>query len=494
MDIQIGEIMLSNFPIVGSYNIERHIQLDAQDTVNLYPIFDKEDKKPTALVQTPGLGSPRLLNSNGSNTRQSFVYRGSWYIVSNRNIYKVDSLNISTQINSGNLLNTSTGFVGIAANQKEIIFVDGVNGWLYNPTTTVFSQITDVNFPTKPIAVAYQDGYFIVPFGGTNKFAISQINDGSIWAPDQFAFFQSRPDVITAISDLHRRLFIFGDISTEVWLDAGEADFPFRRDNNLLLEYGCASPASVAQGYQRLFFLSADENGIGSVMMVDGVQPAPISNDIDITIQKMINPRDCQGFVYKLNKSVFYQLNFTTDNITFVFNVQTGVWHRLEMLDGSRHIAQWHAFFNNKHYVGAYNSPQYFEFSDIYNTNSYWTNDPLSFIKEESIHRYRVSHHLVDESYNKLRVDKLRIDVLPGQGLPNTNDEVPLIFLNVSYNGGVNYIYSKKASMGIEGDWIKKVEFVNLGVADSFLFKLETWTKSNFMIMGASIAYEVMPE
>jgi hypothetical protein len=490
----MGAQMLSDFKIVGGYNIERHVQLDAQDTVNLYPIFDNQNKKPTALVQTPGLGSPRLLNVDGTNTRQSFVYRGSWYIVSNRIVYRIDSINVAHQINAGNLLNTTTGFVGITANQKEVIFVDGIDGWLYNPSTNVFSKIVDPNFPTKPIAVAYQDGYFIIPFGGTNKFAISQINDGAVWAPDQFAFFQSRPDIIVAMADLHRRLFIFGEISTEVWLDAGESDFPFRRDNNLLLEYGCASPASVAQGYQRLFFLSGDENGIGSVMMVEGTQPMPISSDIDITIQKMKNPKNCHGFVYKFNKSVFYQLSFTTDDITFVYNVQTGVWHRLEMLDGSVHIAQWHAFFRNKHYVGAYNSPQYFEFSDVYNTNSYWVQDSPPFIQEESIHRYRVSHHFVDPTYNKMRVDKFRVDVLPGQGIPNSNDEVPLIFLDASYNGGVTYEYSKNLSMGSEGQWIKRVEFSNIGVADSFLFKLETWTKSNFMIMGASISYEVMPD
>lgn len=484
--------MRAAFNFNGSYNIERNVQLNAQDCVNLYPVFDPEDKNGGALVKVPGIGNPLVINSGASNTRNGYEYRGDTYVVSEEKVYRINSLLIATHINPATPLSSFNGFVGITANQIQLIFVDGTNGYLYNPTSGIFSQIIDPNFPTNPVDVTYQDGYFIVPFGGTNEWALSALNDGATWPPGATAFIQSQPDIIQALSVLHRRLFIFGQNSTEVWINAGTPDFPFRRDNNLLLEYGCVSAGSVAEGYGLLFFLSGNGDGIGSVMMISGTQPQPISNDIDIALQNLVNPYDCDSFTFRSEKGIFYQINFNTDNLTFVFNAVSGRWHRLEMLDGSRSIANWHSFMNNKHYIGAYNSGQIMELSTKFNSVTLTNGLLPPIISNEAIHRYRISPHFFDPTYKDLRVNFLRLDLLFGYGDPNTIDEDPKIYLSISNDGGVTYTNPLVKTTGIQGNYRKIVSFPNLGTARMFTFKLETWTRTDFMILGASIDFEAV--
>ena len=81
-------------------------------------------------------------------------------------------------------INTTSGYVGIDANQFQVIFVDGQNGWIWDTNTSLFEQITDPSFPALPIDVCYIDGFFIVASGGTNNFQLSMFNQGLVWGPD----------------------------------------------------------------------------------------------------------------------------------------------------------------------------------------------------------------------------------------------------------------------------------------------------------------------
>jgi hypothetical protein len=244
-------------------------------------------------------------------------------------------------------------------------------------------------------------------------------NNGQV----QLGSITSHPGTIVACRTLHRRLFLFSQNYTEVWENAGlGTNLPFRRNNTLLMEYGTPSRASVAVGFDKMFFLSQDKDGLGSVMEVIGTQSVPVSNRaLDFQLaqysqQGLINENDPSSILIKENGLIFYRLNFTQANHTFVYNVTISnpsmeegkLWHEEEVLNGDRHPAQTHFFFNGINYYGDYIKPVLY----IVDSNN-CTNDT------ENIRRMRIGKPIGSPEYKRIRIDRFHLDLLQGQLIEN---------------------------------------------------------------------------
>ena len=174
-------------------------------------------------------------------------------------------------------IGTVSDTVSMASNGTEIILVDGSAGYLINTTANTVTQITDPDFPNGVRRATYQDGYFIVAGDNSQKFYISGLLNGSAWDGLDFASAEGAPDnTIGLISD-HRELWLFGDTSAEIWVNTGNADFPFERSGNAFIEHGCAAAASVAKLDNTVFWLGADDRGSGIVWRAQGYTPVRIS-------------------------------------------------------------------------------------------------------------------------------------------------------------------------------------------------------------------------
>ncbi len=342
---------------------------------------------------------------------------------------------------------------------------------------------------------------------------------------------------IVACKTLHRRLFLFSQFFTEVWENQGVgSNLPFRRTNSALIEYGTPAIASVVVGFDKMFFLSQDRDGLGSVMQVEGVSAVPISTKaLDFQLAQYIalntNPAgqgvaDAKGILIKENGIIFYRLNFTTANHTFVYNVtfsdpssdETKRWHEEEVLNGDRHPAQVHAFFNGINYYGSYNAAILY-IVDVDLTN----NDG------EAIRRMRIGKPVCPGGYQRTRIDRFQIDLLQGQvgqdlefesetlqtesgsdlltedSNPLVTDQVfvvnedtdPEIFFSYSKDGGQSYGTVMTLSMGEVGQRTYRTVIRKLGVVprgQSFVPKIEYYSDAPFFCLGAAWAYEVLPE
>lgn len=342
----------------------------------------------------------------------------------------------------------------------------------------------------------------------------------------------THPGTIVACRCLHRRIFFFSQYFTEIWENAGiGTNLPFRRNNSLLIEYGCVAIGSVAVDFDMLFFLSQDRNGLGSVMMVLGSQAVEASTRaLDFTLARFAattGVSDCRSFLIKENGIIFYRMNFTTSNHTFVYNVShsnpssdsTKYWHEEEILTGDRHPAQTLGYFNGKNFVGSYDEATMY----ILDVNTY-TNDG------QRIKRTRITRSFVPPGYQRLRVDRLQLDLLQGQkanqasqmvNLPiEDENEQPIqdengnnllvektslvqnaanlyVFLSISKDGGQTYGYSVKAPMGQIGQRHFRTLWRKLGViprGQGFVAKFEFFNDYPFVILGASWAVEELPE
>ncbi len=616
----------TDYEIVGSYNNQRITSIDAERSVNVFEYIDSLGKKPKSLINTSGLANTNLdFGAATGGFRGQFVFKQQTngeineYCVIGNSIFRVSTAGVVSLLGT---LMTTTGYVGIDANTFQVIFVDGLRGYIWDTITSIFIQITDTSFSSKPIDVCYLDGFFIVANGDTNNFQLSMFNQGLVWGPDTQTFtadstpannwlimtstanyqtgvpfevsttgtlpvplatgttyyainvdgthirvaatlddarngtaivlstngvptntitsegqlqqgsITSHPGTIVACRTLHRRLFLFSQNFTEVWENQGiGTNLPFRRNNSLLIEYGTPAIASVAVGFDLMFFLSQDREGLGSVMMVRGTESIPTSNralDFQLanyaTLQKI---SDCRGFLVKENGLIFYRMNFTLANHTFVYNVtlsdpsneQTKYWHEEEVLNGDRHPAQTHAYFNGINYVGDYLHPILYRLDSAVYTNN-----------GELIRRMRITRQFVPPGYQRIRIDRLQVDLLQGNiaNLQSTFQELDLlsetgfiletesglnieveqelvlhdpqqlfVFLSISKDGGQTYGYSVSAPMGQIGQRTFRTLWRKLGTTkrgQGFVAKFEFFDAVPFVILGASWAIEVLPE
>jgi hypothetical protein len=343
----------------------------------------------------------------------------------------------------------------------------------------------------------------------------------------------SHPGNIVACRSLHRRVFLFSSNYTEVWENAGiGTNLPLRRNNALLMEYGTPAVGSIVTGFDKLMFLSQDKDGLGAVMEVIGTESIPVSNRaLDFQLAQYASAgqiSDARGIFVKENGIIFYRLNFTAANHTYVYNVTLSdptkeegkLWHEEEVLNGDRHPAQTHGFFNGNNFYGSYNQPI------LYQVDSSFTNND-----GEIIPRIRIGRAYVPATYARTRCDRFMVDII--QGLADvTNSSAILdlltedsnvidtelgidillesagatqifnpldhpIFLSISKDGGVTFGYRQAATVGAVGDRTHRTVWRKLGViprGQAFVPKIEFYGNISFIILGAAWAFEVMPE
>lgn len=184
---------IKDYEIVGSYNNQRVLEIDAERSVNLFEYIDPRAKKSKILLSTSGLNDTGL--DFGPTTtggfRASFVFGDNMYHVIGNTFWLVETIGSAltpVQENTTTLLTTMAGYVGVDANTFQMIIVDGHFGYIYDTINNKFVQITDPAFPTQPVDVCYLDGFFVVADGGTNGFQLSSYNQGLIWGPSSNTF------------------------------------------------------------------------------------------------------------------------------------------------------------------------------------------------------------------------------------------------------------------------------------------------------------------
>jgi hypothetical protein len=72
------------------------------------------------------------------------------------------------------------------------------SSYIYNVSTLVFGQITDVDFPGAG-SVGYLDGYFVFNEPDSQKFWVTSLLDGTSIDPLDFASAEGYPDNVVAL-------------------------------------------------------------------------------------------------------------------------------------------------------------------------------------------------------------------------------------------------------------------------------------------------------
>ena len=463
------------FPFLGDAYSARSANAAAERTVNLYPEIDPHNKHTIALYGTEGL--LRKVTLASVPVRALFAFESVLYAVAGNKLYTINTSYVATERGT---LSTGSGFVSMATDGLNVIIVDGTAGYLYTIASATFATISDVDFPDASNVAAVQDGIFIVIENDSQRFYIA--TTGSSWVGTDFASAEGKPDNLVSMISDHRELWLFGENTTEVWQNTGNATFTFERVAGAFIEHGCAAKGSVAKMDNTVFWLGKDDLGVGMVWRAAGYNPARISThaiEYAISQHTAAEIADAIAYTYQQQGHAFYVL--TIGNETWVFDASTNMWHqRAYMVPATgvltRHRSNCYAFFNGKHVVGDYENGKVYEL-DL----STYTDDG------EEIKALRACRHVASDE-KRVRHNSLQLVMESGAGLSGTGQGIdPQVMLRWSDDGGHTWSNEHWADLGAIGQYRQRVIFRRLGAARDRIYEASITDPVKRVFVGASL-------
>jgi hypothetical protein len=467
---------------VGPSYVARSLNFDASRCINLYPEAsgDGQSKAVAMLVGSPGLLRFATLAGGGVRGLLRFSATVGIAIVG-ANVYRVSTAAVGTLIGT---IDALTSPVSMASNGQVVMLVTGPNGYAIDPTASTVTQIVDVDF-TGADRVDYIDGYFVFNKPGTQQFQITQLFTTSV-DPLDFASAEGAPDLLISLLCDHREIWLFGETTTEVFFNSGNADFPFQRIQGAFIQQGCAAKNSPARFAGGVAWITQNEQGQGMVVKSAGYQPQRISTHaVELAIGRYARIDDAIGFSYQTEGHEFYVLIFPTGNAGWVYDAGTELWHeRLwrNPVDASlnRPRPQCMMSFAGRIIVGDWENPYLYE----WNLDTY-TDDGGIFPAIRQV------PHLVSGSDVWLTIWRLWIDMQTGVGLNGTGQgSDPTIFLEVSKDHGYSFPVSYSIPIGRIGERTRRAVQRRLGRARDWVFRVTLTDPVKRVFIGAGVDAE----
>jgi hypothetical protein len=466
-------------PFVGASYLERSTNLDCQVCINLFPVTGESGtaKAVSALYGTPGT-RPLTSAANGAvRGEHAPTDGGAGIVVAGTRVYRLSETFVLTDIGAVDDLNTP---VKIDDNGLQAVIVTGPNGYVVDLVQNTVTQISDPSFYGAD-NVDFLNTYAIFNRPGTNQFYITGGNEITFDALD-FATAESNFEPIINFIVNHDELVFFKQTVTEIWRASANPDFPFARDTNASIEQGCMARDSVASLDNTIFWLGKNADGAGIVWRLNGYTPVRVStNAIETAIASYGDASDAVAYAYQQEGHSFYVISFPTGNVTWVYDVSTGLWHQrayLNPVSGNleRHRSNSHMYFANTHVVGDY------ENGNLYALDLDYFKDGTSPMPS-----IRATPHISTPDYQWITHDCLQIDMETGVGLVSGQGVDPVALLDWSDDGGKNWSNQHDRSMGAIGEFANRVRWHQMGRSKDRVYRLTISDPVKRAIFGATL-------
>lgn len=456
--------------------------------MNWYPetVESASAKSQMALYPTPGL---TLFAATLKPVRGIFQINGRVFAVGAANLYEL--LKDGTVTNRGPVGNdfqpVTMATNGSAGNQLVIcsagqVYVFYLKDTGNNLKNTLF-EVEGLQGESSQIV--FCDGYFIATLRasdgtGTNKFQVSNLEDGSTWNPLSVQQISVFPENIGAVVQVFRQLWFFGiDGHAQVYYNSGANQFtPFDVIQGAFMEEGIDAPLSLCVLDNAPFWIGGNENGNGIAWRANGYAPVRVSN-FAVETAWATYPMKCSdavGYSYKDQGHTFWVLRFPSANngfgATWVYDVAQQMWHERgywskEGFTGySAHLSTCHCFAFNLHLVGDWNSGNIYSMAQGVLTDN-----------GTPIRRSRRAPHVSSED-QRIFFDQMQIDVEVGDapipplldGAGNPRD--PQMMLRWSDDGGRTWSNEHWTGAGQAGIFRTRVYWNRMGYARDRVFEV----------------------
>jgi hypothetical protein len=280
---------------------------------------------------------------------------------------------------------------------------------------------------------------------------------------------------------------VFGTDSTEVWYNAGLANFPLSPVQGAFNEIGCVAAYSVAKLDNTLFWLGSDPRGQGIVYRANGYSASRVSTHaIEYAIAQYGNISNALAYTYQQEGHSFYVLSFPSANATWVYDVSTQAWHQRAGWNTSageftRHRSNCQCNFGGNIIVGDFENGNIYTFDlDVYADNG-------------AIQKWLRSWRALPAGQNNLKRTahhSLQLDCESGTGLNTGQGSDPEIMLRWSDDGGHTWSNEYLSKMGKIGEFYRRVFWRRLGMTLKLrdrVYEISMTDPVKVAIMGAEL-------
>ena len=352
----------------------------------------------------------------------------------------------------------------------------GGSGRLAAATVTVGAggTVTNVAFTNYGINYLVNDVLTAsLPGGSGFTYTVSSVGvAGGAFDSLYIANKTGYPDPILTLQVVHRELWFIGTKTTEVWYDAGAADFPFQIMPGAFIEHGCAATYSVAAADLQVFWLSKDKQGQAIVLRGEGYQARRISTHaMEAEFQTYATISDAVGYTYQQQGHTFYVLSFPTANTTWVYDAATQLWHQRAYSDANgslnRHRGQLGAAAFGVNVVQDWQTGALYKLDQKNYTDN---GQSMQFIRSWPT----ISNEGKRTRYKSFIAD---LEVGTDTGAIDSSSQInpPVVSLRFSDDGGKTFGNPITQSLGALGQYNGSVKWTRLGQGRNRVFEL-SWS------------------
>lgn len=423
----------------------------AQRCVNLYMEPGNEDTQTQAVLYgTPGfdlfanLGAGRIWGMH--------VMGANLYVVSGNNVYVVNASSGSTNLGA---IGSVSDVVGMADDGVHVIILLE-SGAAYLATASTLAQITDGDYVSSS-SVTVLDSFTIFTNQSSAVFQISSLLDASSYDALDVATVEGiSGNLVRAIAN-RGELWMFKEFSTEVYYNSGAGSFPFIPIGSATMQRGCAAKRSVVVESNTVMWLGDDR----VIYSAQGYTPTRISTfGIEKDIETYDTISDAEAFIYTEEGHKFYVLTFPTEDVTWVYDLTTRLWHERESFGYGRWRASSYAFFNGRNLVGDFQTGKIYQLNlDTY--TEYGT----------TIQRIATTPPIFADT-NRIIFDRLEVTFDAGVGLLSGQGSQPYAMLRFSDDGGYTWSNERLASIGLTGQYKNRAIWRRLGQTREKVFEV----------------------
>jgi hypothetical protein len=394
-------------------------QINAERLVNIYA----EEGTGKARIRLTGVPGLSLFSTIGAApVRGMAIHDDELYVVTN-NLYRVDSVGTATDLGAIQ----GAGIVYMASSGTELGIAG--DGYIYAYGSSL-QLVGDTDAPNA-LTMDYLDGYHIFS-DGTGSFYISALYDVGDHDALDFASAESNPDNIIRVFVDHRELILFGHATTEIWVNTGDADFPFERQPGAIAEKGICGPNACARLDNSVVWV--DHDGIVRRMGA-GYAPQRISTH---RVERAIAAGDLaniEAFAFAMEGHEFFVIT-VPDSGTWIYDAATSAWHERESFGEGRWRARGYAKCYGKHLVGDFDSGKIYEL------------DPDTHTENGAILLSEVIFPPLTSESKRFRAHKVTLDAEHGETPSNGESEVRLDLSD----DGTEWRTTGYASLGATGN------------------------------------------
>lgn len=468
---------MPDFGFVGQSYVAASIYQNDDETINWFPEISAERKERGVIALYPAPGTVVRLTLPKAPVRGFRPIPGGQMMlaVGGDTLYAVTPGYVATAV--GALL-TNSGLVSISDNGVSAYLCDGFNRYYYTWSTNTFALIADGGF-TAGGKVDIVDGFLVYTNPGTAQFGATSAN--LVTSPAlSFSTKFTSPDNTQAVQVVNRDTYIIGEVTSEVWMDAGLFPFPFQIIAGTSMQHGTEAPNSLARLGEGFAMLAQDTRGTSTVILVTGYKPTRISNfAVEDAISRYATTSDAIGMTHQWGGHEFYVLTFPSADVTWVYDLATNMWHKRAYRDSNgvlhRIRAQCVAAFNGEILTGDFQNGNIYAYSANTYTDAGTTMPCI-----------RRCPHITTNLRRQFFHD-LQIQFQPGVGLQSGQGTDPQAMLTYSDDGGSTWSNPRWTSIGQTGKYKHRARWTKLGQARDRIFEVQVTDPVNRVVISAEL-------